>query len=386
MSRGRRGPWVPGRVFAGTLGGAWGPKPSDRPQNTTVGLKFFFCALFACMYVLFACMYYFLRIVWLKVLARGLRILPRWALRVFEHLAPDEKKGGLGGHYDTRMGQGLSGLQSSELLELDLPGRIRAGYVCRKCGEAWQQPPQGYSQVSPSRSPTRPKKKQWPVTPPPGLGTRPPKVTKIQKATAEILAPAWSTLEPALQGKLKDLSISPPPPTPEPDLKDVLVENMAQLPPTVRELVEKLTRPAPPTEKDVASKLKAQVTLLEDLSHRKSTLQGKIDFTKKAYQDLLDEMKGIQTRIEAEQQTLTATSASYMSLVNAAKPDLGDLPETGGADPVPDAVAGFINTLGVSLTEEQQQQLQTMLKRPPAEPIDEAKRCKKEAPGDMSCG
>lgn len=32
-----------------------------------------------------------------------------------------------------------------------------------------------------------------------------PKVSKIQKATAEILAPAWSSLEPALQGKLKDL-------------------------------------------------------------------------------------------------------------------------------------------------------------------------------------
>ena len=158
---------------------------------------------------------------------------------------------------------------------------------------------------------------------------------------------------------------------------------MSQLPPTVRELVEKLTKPAPPTEKDVASKLKSQVTLLKDLSLRKSTLQNKIDSTKKAYQELLDEMKGIQTRIETEQQTLTATSASYMFLVNAAKPDLGELPETGGADPVPAAVAGFINTLGVSLTEEQQQQLQNMLKRPPAEPVDEAKRRKTEAPGDM---
>lgn len=87
---------------------------------------------------------------------------------------------------------------------------------------------------------------------------------------------------------------------------------MAQLPPMVRELVEKLTKPAPPTEKDVASKLKSQVTLLKDLSHKKSSLQNKIDSTKKAYQDLLDEMKGIQTRIETEQQTLTATSASYM--------------------------------------------------------------------------
>lgn len=55
---------------------------------------------------------------------------------------------------------------------------------------------------------------------------------------------------------------------------------MAQLPPTVRELVEKLTKPAPPTEQDVASKLKSQVTLLKDLSHRKTALQQKIDSTK----------------------------------------------------------------------------------------------------------
>lgn len=112
------------------------------------------------------------------------------------------------------------------------------------------------------------------LPPPPGLpGQRP---VKIQKATAE----AWAPLEPALQQKLKDLGIAPPPPNPEPDLKDVLVENMAQLPPTVRELVEKLTKPAPPTEADVASQLKSQVSHLKDLSHRKQSLQHRIDNTR----------------------------------------------------------------------------------------------------------
>lgn len=37
-------------------------------------------------------------------------------------------------------------------------------------------------------------------------------------------------------------------------------ENVAQLPPTVRELVEKLTKPAPPAECDVAPQLKTQVS------------------------------------------------------------------------------------------------------------------------------
>lgn len=87
-------------------------------------------------------------------------------------------------------------------------------------------------------------------------------------------------------------------------------------------------------------------------------------------------MKAIQAKIETEQQTLSATSASYMSLVNSAKPDLGALPEAESGDPVPAAVAGFINTLGVNLTEEQRQQLQTMLKRPPNDLVEETKRRK----------
>ena len=225
-----------------------------------------------------------------------------------------------------------------------------------------------------------------PLKPPPGLGNKPYKLTKIQKATAEALAPAWSSLDQTLQQRLQDLGIQPPPPSPGPDLKDVLVENMAQLPPQVRELVEKLTKPSPPTEKDIASKLKTQVSLLKDLSHKKTHLQQKIDHTKRSFQDLLEEMKAIQGRIEAEQKALTATSASYMSMVNSAKADLEVLPDSDVGDPVPAAVAGFINTLGVNLTEEQQKQLQSMLKRPPISSEEEAKRRKTEAAATQSCG
>ena len=263
--------------------------------------------------------------------------------------------------------------------------KVREGFVCRKCGEQWPRPPQGFSKAPPSRSPQRGPRQQLPVTPPPGLNGKAPKMTKLQKATAEALAPTWTSLDPALQQKLQALGISPPPPSPGPDLKDILMENLAQLPSNVREIVEKLTKPSPPTEKDVASKLKTHVSMLKDLSHKKNTLQQRIDSTKKAYQDLLDEMKAIQGRIESEQRSLQDTSTSYMNLVNSAKPDLAGLPEAGGADPVPAAVAGFINTLGVSLTEDQQLQLQNMLKRPPAETDEEAKRRRTEGT-DQSCG
>ena len=73
--------------------------------------------------------------------------------------------------------------------------KIREGYLCRRCGEKWSRPPQGFSKAPTSRSPKRTGRQQMPVKPPPGLGTKPYKVTKIQKATAEVLAPAWSSLD-----------------------------------------------------------------------------------------------------------------------------------------------------------------------------------------------
>ena len=53
---------------------------------------------------------------------------------------------------------------------------------------------------------------------------------------------------------------------------------MAQLPTAVKELVERITKPPPETEKDMALKLESQVSALRDLSHRKQILQNNIVF------------------------------------------------------------------------------------------------------------
>ena len=54
---------------------------------------------------------------------------------------------------------------------------------------------------------------------------------------------------------------------------------------------------------------------------------------------------------------------------------------------MPEAVAGFISTLGVSLTQEQHEQLKTMLKRPQQSNEEDTKRRKTgEGDKDMSCG
>lgn len=79
-----------------------------------------------------------------------------------------------------------------------------------------------------------------------------------------------------MRSKLIQLGIDPSPKVDEPDLQSVLKENMASLPAPVKELVERLTKPQPETEKDMASRLKQQVTTLRDLSLKKQALQQKI--------------------------------------------------------------------------------------------------------------
>lgn len=115
------------------------------------------------------------------------------------------------------------------------------------------------------------------------------------------------------------LGIAPEVKPVEPDLKDVLRENLSKLPTPVRELVEKITTPPPESERE-AGRLKQQVTALKDLSQRKHALQRRIDATKRSFQELLEEMKSIQSKIEQEQAALNQTSASYMSMVTAAVP------------------------------------------------------------------
>ena len=224
-------------------------------------------------------------------------------------------------------------------------------------------------------------------TPPPGLGK--PKLGKqgkFQQAASDILAPAWEGLDETLKNKLIEVGINPTPKQVEPDLTDVLKENLANLPAPVKELVENITKPQPPTEKDMAVQLKQQVTNLRDISHRKQVLQQKIDSTKKHYQELLEEMKQLQQKLE--QASLNATSAAYMSKVKEEHPPGSYVLDTEMKDSVPDAVAGFITTLGVSLTPEQKEQLQLMLKRPQSavEISDEEAKRRRTLPSDASCG
>ena len=266
--------------------------------------------------------------------------------------------------------------------------KICEGFVCRKCGLEWQKPTYGFSRRSPTRSPRKQEQRQKPISPPPGLGTgKNGKVQQAFKATADLLTTSWSTLDSKLQQQLEQLGIKPQEPNPEPDLTDVLKENLSQLPTAVKALVEKITKPPPATERDMAMKLKGQVSTLRDLSHRKQVLQNKLDMAKKTYGDMLEEMKNIQSKLEAEQNALNTTSTAYMAMVNTNKPAEELQEGVPMEDTVPAAVEGFISTLGVNLTEDQKAQLSSMLKRPTPESVDEENKRRRTVPGEAAlCG
>ena len=63
-------------------------------------------------------------------------------------------------------------------------------------------------------------------------------------------------------------------------------------------------------------------------------------------------MKQLQQKLEQEQASLNATSAAYMTKVKEEHPPGSYSLDVEMKDTVPEAVAGFITTLGVSLTPE----------------------------------
>ena len=91
---------------------------------------------------------------------------------------------------------------------------------------------------------------------------------------------------------------------------------MAALPQAVQEVVTKLTQPIPDTEKEIAQKLKTQVTDLKTISIRKTQLQTKLDQVKAQYASMLQDMQDLQSKLTDGQQRLKTLSEQYMKAVN----------------------------------------------------------------------
>ena len=171
-----------------------------------------------------------------------------------------------------------------------------------------------------------------------------------------------SVLPEDTQAKLQALGIGPSKPD-EPELTDILKTHMDALPPQVQQIVTKLTAPEPCAEREIATKLKGQVTELKAMSTRKNQLQEKIDGVKAQYASLLTDMQDLQSKLADGQKALHQLSQDYMKAINQT-PAPAEL-ATGSPEPeqIPMAVESSVHSLGISLTEEQKSQLHGLLKR-----------------------
>ena len=141
---------------------------------------------------------------------------------------------------------------------------------------------------------------------------------------------------------------------------------MDALPQQVQQIVTKLTAPEPCTEREIATKLKGQVTELRTLSIRKNQLQVNIDGVKAQNASLLTGMQDLQSKLADGQKALQQLSQDYMKGVNQTPAPSDHAAPMGEPEQIP--------------MEEQKSQLHGLLKRPIQDPDDLTKRRKTDGP------
>ena len=188
--------------------------------------------------------------------------------------------------------------------------RMKTGSKCRRCGTWWPSPAGGTGK---GKGYGRPAYQASAKNLMAGRPTRPFKKTKVQREATDLLTTSWSALPEETQTKLQALGIGPSKPE-EPELTDILKSHMDALPPQVQQIV--LTAPEPCTEREIATKLKGQVTELKAMSIKKNQLQEKIDGVKAQYASLLTDMQDLQSKLAEGQKALHQLSQDYMKAIN----------------------------------------------------------------------
>ena len=125
------------------------------------------------------------------------------------------------------------------------------------------------------------------------------------------LKKGWGNLSKDVQAALKEVGIDY---TPEPELQpleEILKAHLEALPKEVKEAVEGLLKPSQSAPVDDTGQLKATVGELRQLSHKKQSLQKKVDTAKEHYKTLLDELKTVQEAIDREHKQLGDQSEAY---------------------------------------------------------------------------
>ena len=235
--------------------------------------------------------------------------------------------------------------------------KLRPGTKCSRCGTWWptstRTTGKGKGHGKPANK-AEPGHRTWP-DPPPGLSKlKPLKRSKVQQEATELLSTAWTSLSEDTQTKLQAIGIGPTKPE-EPQLTSTGAGSCRQ--------AHNSSTPEPCTEREIAAKLKGQVSELKNMSIKKTQLQTKIDQVKSQYAALLSDMQELQSKLADGQMTLKNLSEDYMKAVNQT-PAPEDLTKPKGeGEQIPMAVESFVHSLGIPLTEEQKTQLHGLLKR-----------------------
>ena len=175
---------------------------------------------------------------------------------------------------------------------------------------------------------------QWPqksykdalVKHPPGLSPRSlrkPKNGNQKNVLTELGNMAqkhWQHLPDEVKGFLTGHGLGEAPQPKEPDLKEILLQHLGQLPVDVKAKVEGLLQPQEvKTEQTAAQQLKQTVGHLRDLTNRRQQVQVKVDSFKEQYKAALTEFQDLQAEIDKAQQALKQSTDKYAQLIAEVK-------------------------------------------------------------------
>ena len=144
----------------------------------------------------------------------------------------------------------------------------------------------------------------------------------------------------------------------EPDLKEILMMHMSELPAEIKAKVEGIVQPKTPvTEQSEAARLKQYVGQLRDLTNKKQQVQAKVDSYKDLYKATFTELQEIQMEIEKVQKTLKDSTDTYAKFVEDVKIETEPQDTMLGLP----SFMELLGKAGVACSAEQKDQMQKMM-------------------------
>ena len=198
------------------------------------------------------------------------------------------------------------------------------------------------------------------LQPPPGLGKKlkPFKTPKKVREVDEVLQKHWGTLSDEAKQAFTNMGLGVKKQEKEPDLKEILMMHLSELPADIKAKVEGIVQPKTPvTEQSEAARLKQSVGQLRDLTNKKQQVQAKVDSYKELYKATLNELQEIQMEIEKVQKTLKDSTDNYAKLLEDVKIETEPQDTLLGLP----SFMELMGKAGVAFSQEQKEQMEKMM-------------------------